>query len=60
MRQTTINKVKQGEYFKLFIDSTRLWVRNHYDRITKRYSYSPYDDVNKEYFAKASRIVFID
>lgn len=53
-----LKDVKRGDYFSLRPDGP-LYVRNHYDRVSKRYSISPYEDVNRELFRKGSSIVYI-
>lgn len=57
---TTISKLKKGDLFRFKDDyNAPIKVRNHYDRSSKTYSYSPYDDFCDEHFAKPSRKVFV-
>lgn len=60
MKQVLLKQIKQGEYFSLKDnENAPLWVRNHYDRASKTYSCSKYDDVNSESFMKPNRKVFV-
>lgn len=61
MIETILKNVKQGSIFRrtLNLDST-LYVRDHYDRGSKKFSYHPYDDYNKEFFALGSNMVYVD
>lgn len=59
MQQTTINKIKVGEFFKLS-QNGRVYVRGEYDRSFREYSYCDYDDVNREHFAKSTKKVLVD
>ena len=68
MTQTTISKLKKGEFFtlKYFDDSevevpeTLVWIRGDYDRSSKTYSCYKFEDVNHENFFKGSRACFTD
>ena len=61
MKQVTIKQVKEGDLFHFKDDpDSKIYVRNHYDRGSKTFSYSPYDNVNEEHFARPTRKVFID
>lgn len=53
-KQSPIKDLKQGELVRLRNGSPqdRVWVRNHYDRASKRYSLTAYDDINRERFVK--------
>ena len=47
-KETTVNKVNQGTYFKLNpTDTAPVWVRDHYDS-------------NHEKFLKGTRKIYID
>jgi hypothetical protein len=60
MEQVLLKQVKQGEYFRLKDnENAPLWVRNHYDRASKTYSCSKYDDSNHETFLKPIKKVFV-
>ena len=55
MQTTTISKTKQGELIRLFPSETApVWVRRHYDRASKRYSLTRYDDANAETFRRGT------
>jgi len=57
----TIEACNMGELIR-FIDrngsvSPRVWIRGAYDRTTKRYSVTAWDDMNRETFkAKGTRV----
>lgn len=54
---TTIESIKVGEFFKK-IGSNKIYIRGNYSRELKKYSYSPVDDVNSEYFMKKGTKIF--
>lgn len=68
MRQVTIKDLKEGDYFILSdknvtneeVASSRVFVRQHYDRSSKTYSACKFDDICRESFFKPSRKVFVD
>ena len=44
-KETRVNKVNQGTYFKLKpTDTAPVWVRDHYDKSSKTYACHKYDD----------------
>ena len=58
---TELRNVKAGDFFKLTLSETApVWIRGHFDRKTKTFSAVDYDDVNRETFCKASRLVWVD
>lgn len=59
MRVTTINKLQVGDIFQLRPDG-RLYVRELYNRSTRKYEYSDYDDVNRFHSCKGSLKVLVD
>lgn len=57
--KTKINKVNQGTYFKLKpTDTAPVWVRDHYDKVSKIYACHKYDDTNHEKFFKGTRDIY--
>lgn len=57
---TTVSKVKQGEYIRLKdSDTAPVWIRDSYDRSSKRYWLYKADDVNHGMSVKATRQCFI-
>lgn len=55
-KETRVNKVNQGTYFKLKpTDTAPVWVRDHYDKSSKTYACHKYDDSNHEKFLKGTR-----
>ncbi len=55
-----LRKVEKNGYFKRKQSSSVVYVKGHYDRSTKSFSCSPFDDMNKEFFLKAFTKVFVD
>lgn len=49
-----IKDIKKGGIFQR---GKTVYVRNHYDATSKRYSVSKYDDLNSERFMKGSIVV---
>lgn len=51
---------KSGENFiKRKPDANAVYVVNHYDKASKTFSCSDYDDMNKEIFIKADKTVYV-
>lgn len=60
-KETQVNKVNQGTYFKLKpTDTAPVWVRDHYGKSSKTYACHKYDDSNPEKFLKGKRKIYID
>lgn len=60
-KETRVNKVNQGTYFKLKpTDTAPVWVRDHYYKSSKTYACHKYDDSNHEKFLKGTRKIYID
>lgn len=59
-----LKDLKRGEYFtKKAIDSpaeSQVWIRGDYDRSTKSYECSRFDDVCSTQFIRADKEVFVD
>lgn len=61
MKKVRLKDVKEGGLLHLKdSENSPIWVRNHYDRGSKTYSLSAYDDVNREIFRKSNCFVYID
>ncbi len=54
-----LRDTKPGEMIKLNADSNTVYIRNHYDRASKRYSVTRWDDCGSERFMKATRSVVV-
>lgn len=54
-----LRELKQGDYFKLKPNG-RVYVRQHYCRDIKKYSYCDFNDVCKEHFKSGNTEVIID
>lgn len=46
-----------GEHYLMFPGQKTVWVLNHYDRSTKKYSLSPVDDMNREIFRDGNKLI---
>lgn len=58
MKTVRLGDVKKlnESYIRIGKAST-VWVINHYDRSTQKYSLSPVDDMNREIFRDANKLV---
>ena len=54
---TLIEKIKVGDFF-MKKGSAKIYQRGNFSRELKKYSYSPVDDVNSEYFMKKGTKIF--
>tara|TARA_R100001594_G_scaffold58491_1_gene92540 strand:+ start:833 stop:1033 length:201 start_codon:yes stop_codon:yes gene_type:complete len=61
LKNITINQLKKNneEFFKLSPNSKAVYIVNHYDRASKSYSISPFENCNKEKFVKSNRKIYI-
>lgn len=59
MQQINIKLVKPGDYIKRKIDAKTVYVRGEYDRITKSFSCTDTNDMNREIFIKSDKSVFV-
>lgn len=64
MEKTTLNKVKKGDYFTLKpIENpleNQVYIRDDYDRETKKYSYYKFSDINRFGEKKGTTTVYIN
>lgn len=64
MKKVTLKEVKKGEYFTLkpIEEPTyrQVYVRDDYDRVTKKYTYYNFADVNRYGEKKGTTCVYID
>ena len=58
MESTQIKNLKKGEFIKRKADSKKVYIKGDYDRATKTYCCSAYDDINDYIFIKADKVVF--
>lgn len=56
--QTTIRQAKKGEFVQLK-ENGPVWVRGDYDRSSKTYCLTKFDDINREWFVLGSRKCFV-
>lgn len=59
MATTTIKDLKVGDYFKLKANG-RVYVRDTYNRMTKKYEYYDFNDRNRWHECKGTKQVIID
>jgi hypothetical protein len=59
MYSIELRKIKQGEVFKRKPDAKGLFVKGDYDRGTKSFSCSDYNDMNRELFIKSTKLVWL-
>lgn len=60
MKQIRLGDFKSsGERYMQFPNQKTVWVLNHYDRSSQKYSLSPVDDMNREIFRGANTFVVI-
>ena len=57
--QATLSAVKPGDYIKRKENAKTIYIKGSYDRATKSYSCIDVEDMNKEIFIKANKLVFI-
>ena len=57
---TTMRDLKPGEYFKRAPDARTVYVRGDYDRATKKFSATDFNDHCREIFIRADKPVFVD
>jgi len=59
MNTVALNKVKSGDYIKRKIDAKAVYIKGAYDRTTKSFSCIDVEDICKEIFIKADKLVFV-
>lgn len=64
MKHTTIKELKKGDYFTLvpveFAKERQVWIRGDYERSSKKYSVTKWEDINHESFMRGDRRVYVD
>lgn len=61
MRKTELRNVKRGDFFRLTESETApVWIRDDYNRSTRKYEAYKYDDVNHWGEFKGARLVYVD
>lgn len=58
-RAMKLKELKKGDFFKLKPNG-RVYVRDSYNRSTKKYDYYDFDDVNRWHDAKGDKEVIVD
>jgi hypothetical protein len=59
MQLIKLSKVKKGDYIKRKLDSKQVWIRDEYERSTKKYMVTDTDDIGRSMLLKGSTLVFI-
>ena len=59
MHAITLRDAKPGEFVKRTADAKTVYVKGAYDRATKRFTLTDWDDANHEIFVKADKTVFV-
>ena len=64
MEKKRIKDLKKGEYFTLkpieFPKENMVLIRGEYERSSKKYSVTKFDDINHESFMKGDKMVYVD
>lgn len=64
MIKKLVRDLKKNEWFTLKPieepKDNQVWIRGEYDRISKTYGASNFDDINKERFFKGNKEVYVD
>ena len=55
----TLKQIKAGDYIKRKIDAKAVYIKGAYDRATKSFSCIDTEDISREVFIKADKLVFI-
>lgn len=59
MHALPLRDVKPGEFVRRKQDAKTTYVKGAYDRATKTYSLTDFDDFNREIFVKATAVVWV-
>lgn len=59
MQLIKLSEVKKGDYIKRKLDSKQVWIRDEYERSTKKYMVTDTDDIGRSMLLKGSTLVFI-
>ena len=60
MENIKLSEVKKGDYIKRKSDSKQVWIRDDYDRGSKKFILINTDDIGHSMLMKGSKLVFID
>lgn len=61
MKSVQLKSAKRGEYIRLKNSETSaVYIRGDYCRISKKYSLASFNDVNREILKKSDFIVYVD
>lgn len=59
MNEIALRHVDKGDLIKRKPDAKAVYVVNHYDRASKTYSLSDWNDMNREIFLKPDTLVYV-
>lgn len=61
MTKTELRNVRRGEFFRLAnSESAPVWVRDDYNRSTKKFEAHKYDNIGRFIECRGSRAVYVD
>lgn len=55
-----LRDVEKGDYVKRKLGANKVYVKGDYDKATKRFSLIDCNDMNREIFVKADKVVYVD
>lgn len=59
MQTAILRNVKLGEFVRRKADAKKTYIKGPYDKASKAFSLTDFDDVNREIFVKASATVYV-
>lgn len=59
MQSLPLRNVKPGEFVRRKQDAKTTYIKGGYDRASKTFSLTDFDDINREIFVKASTVVWV-
>ena len=59
VNEIALRHVGVGDILKRKPNAKKVFIVNHYDRASKTWSLSDYDDMNKEIFLKSDTLVYV-
>ncbi len=59
VQAVTLRNVKPGEFVRRKADAKKTYVKGAYDKASKAFSLTDFDDINREIFVKASATVYV-
>lgn len=59
MQSATLRNVKPGDFIRRKPDAKKIYVKGAYDKASKTFSLTDFDDANREIFIRASATVYV-